>query len=95
MMNFNMAITHPSGDSNKLNGYVGLEFGGGIGAGDKHLGVISIRIAFVTVGPQGNLGGDHAHTWPRERSSTQPRVLQHLHIDQRKTKGSEEELGFL
>lgn len=95
MMNFTMAITHPSWEIDKLNGYVGLELGGGMGALDKHLGVISIRIAFVTMGPQGNLGRDHAHTWPGERSPTQPRVLQHLQIDQRKTKGSEEELGFL
>lgn len=62
-----MAITHPRGEINKLNGYVGLEVGGGVGAGDKHLGVISIRIAFVTVGPQGNLGRDHAHTRPASR----------------------------
>lgn len=67
MMNFNMAITHPSGDINKLNEYVGLELGGGIGAGDKHLGVISIQTAFVTMGPQGNLGRDHAHTRPRRK----------------------------
>lgn len=53
MMNFNMAITHPSGDTNKLNGYVGLELGGGIGAGDKHLGVIGIGMVFVAMGPQG------------------------------------------
>lgn len=30
-----MTIIYPSGDINKLNGYVGLELGGGIGAKDN------------------------------------------------------------
>lgn len=53
-MNFKTTIPHPSGDINKLNGYMTLNLGGGIGAGDKQLEVIHIWVIFVAVGPEEN-----------------------------------------
>lgn len=93
-MNFNAIRIHPSKDIHKLNGHVGFELGGWIGAGDKHCGVISIWIIFVAMGPPGSLGRELGQGQERG-AQCEPGVLQHQQTDKRKSRGIEKELGLM
>ena len=93
MMNFQMTIRHPSGDINKLNGYMSLDSGGGggeIGTRDKDLGIISIWIVFAATGTEESLG--------RQWDGQEKGAPDWAQTDQRKSKISvkeTEEFSFL